>query len=192
MKSGLAIPVLAIAAGLSFGQTKESVDLFLNRRDASSELLGRATPLASEIFKKIGVRLNWHSGELPAGKAGFGIRTTEHAPESATPEALASARLTGSGGVEITVYKDRLQRFLSDRPSLAGVAAAYVLAHELAHAMQGVARHSESGIMKARWGDLDFQGMVFHKLMFAPVDVELIHHGLAALLGTGSTEALNR
>jgi len=45
--------------------------------------------------------------------------------------------------------------------------------------MQGVARHSESGILKANWSRQDFQAMVFHKLAFTPLDVELIHRGLA-------------
>jgi len=59
------------------------------------------------------------------------------------------------------------------------VAAAYVLAHELAHAMQGVARHAESGIMKAHRSNEDYQDMFFHNLVFTTNDVELIHRGLA-------------
>jgi hypothetical protein len=87
--------------------------------------------------------------------------------------------VTDAAAVEITVYKDRIRRFLDGHASLKGVAAGYVLAHELAHAMQGVARHSESGIMKAQWSGEDFTAMVYHKLAFTPVDVELIHRGLA-------------
>ena len=45
--------------------------------------------------------------------------------------------------------------------------------------MQGVARHSESGILKANWSREDCQAMVFHKLAFTQLDVELIHRGLA-------------
>ena len=85
----------------------------------------------------------------------------------------------GSSGTEITVYKDRLQRFLAGRTSLGGVAAGYVLAHDLAHAMQGAARHSESGILKPNWSSEDCQARVFHKLAFSPLDIELIHRGLA-------------
>jgi hypothetical protein len=139
--------------------------------------------LASGIFDQIGVRLVWHNGELPAANSAsqpvFAIRTLEHPLESATSTALASARIVGSAGTEITIYKDRLQRFLADHGSVAGVAAGYVLAHELAHVMQGVARHSESGILKANWSREDCQAMVFHKLAFTQLDVELIHRGLA-------------
>ena len=85
----------------------------------------------------------------------------------------------GASGTEITVYKDRLQRFLADTPVCRKVAAGYVLAHELAHVMQGVARHSESGIMKARWAREDCDAMASHQLAFTQSDVELIHQGLA-------------
>lgn len=184
---------LTVLAGPGFAQSRLQVDIYLSSRDASSLLLGPGTPLATDIFKKIGVRLNWHDGALPESKAGIGIRTAEHAPESASPEALASSRLAGSAGVEITVYQDRVQHFLAAHGNLARVAVPYVLAHELAHAMQGVARHSETGIMKAHWSDLDFQEMVFHKLAFTPADVDLIHQCVAAHLGsTASTYGANR
>ena len=110
------------------------------------------------------------------------IRTLEHAPESAAPEALAASRLLDSSRVEIMVYQDRLQRFLDSYRTLARVAVAYVLAHELAHAMQGVPRHSESGILKAHWSEQDYQDMVFHKLVFTAADVELLHKGLGLQL----------
>jgi hypothetical protein len=165
----------------------DAIDVYVSGRDGSSLLLGSGRPLAAAIFNRISVRLNWHTGELQAGQRAFGIRTLEQAPESATCGALASARLVGSSGTEITVYKDRVQRFLDNHSNLAGVAAGYVLAHELAHAMQGVARHSESGILKAQWSNDDYQEMIFQKLAFASVDVELIHQGLAFQLAIGAT-----
>jgi hypothetical protein len=167
---------------------RQTVDVYLNGQDASSLLLGPGKPLASRIFQKIGVRLNWRTGELPARQAAFGIRTARHAPESANGEALAASLLSGAAGVEITVYEDRLRRFLNAHPSLAGVGAGYVLVHELAHAMQGKARHSASGIMKAHWDTPDFQEMLFQKLAFTAEDVDSIHEGLAArLLGNNAT-----
>ena len=65
---------------------------------------------------------------------------------------------------------------------------AYVLAHELAHAMQGVARHSESGILKAHWSNADCVEMAFHTLAFTQFDVELIHRGLAFQLANRRSE----
>jgi len=187
-------------------------DVYLSNRDGSSELLGPGTVVASGIFAKIGVHLRWHLGELPATRSAagdgaiqkvFGIRTLEHAPESATPDALASARIVGLSGTEITVYKDRLQSFLDRHPDLVRAAgsgvglllrdsvAGYVLTHELAHVMQGVARHSEFGILKAQWSNADFKDMIFHKLAFTNFDVDLIHRGLALQLANVAATASN-
>src|SRR5580692_9280860 len=191
MRSQLTTVVLlaAIGGGGMYAAEKSRTvvyfsDVYISDRDASAQLLKPGKVLASGIFEKIGVHVNWRTGELSAtrGDAGnetlrkaFGIRTLEHAPESATPGALASARIVGAAGTEITVYKDRVLRFLDNHSNLAGVGAGYVLAHELAHVMQGVGRHSESGILKAQWSNADFEEMVFHKLAFTNFDVDLIH-----------------
>jgi len=175
--------ILAVAAWPALGRSGavaiDTVDVYFCGRDGSSLLLGSGKPLAAAIFQKIGIHINWHTGELPAGLRAFGIRTLEQAPKSATSGALASTRLEGWSGTEIAIYKDRVQRFLDDHSNLAAVAAGYILAHELAHAMQGAPRHSESGILKAQWSNDDYQEMIFQKLAFAAVDVELIHRGLA-------------
>jgi hypothetical protein len=174
------VVLLAVMGGASLkAAEKAAVDVYMCDRDGSPLLLGRGMALASALFDRIGVRLHWRTGELPAGQNALGIRTVEHAPESATAGALASTHLLGAFGTEVTVYGDRMRRLFDDRPSLREVAAAYVLAHELAHAMQGVARHSESGIMKAQWSRDDYQEMVFHKLRFSATDVALIHFGLS-------------
>jgi hypothetical protein len=156
--------------------------VYVDDKDDSSWLLGPGKPIATELFKRVGVRLTWHEGEVPTGQFGLMIRTAERAPTSASGEALAATRILGLTR-EIIVYKDRLESFLELHSSLRKVARAYVLTHELAHAMQGIGRHSDSGVMKAHWSDQDFQEMVFLKLGFAPPDVELIHKGLAADTG---------
>lgn len=188
---GLDNPQVVPIAGPGFGQSRPAtVDIYVNSNDDSARLLGPGTPMASGIFKNIGVRLNWHKGGMRPAPNAFAIRTLEHAPESATPEALAATRLSDPSRAEITVYEDRLQRFLEGHRTLAGVAVGYVLAHELAHVMQGVARHSESGILKAHWSDQDFTDMVFHKLVFTPSDVELIHKGVALLMTSGQPQSV--
>jgi hypothetical protein len=194
------VVLLAVMGGGSMYAAEQTrVDVYLSNRDDSAQLLGAGKILASGIFEKIGVHVNWRTGELSAtrGDAGnqtlrkaFGIRTLEHAPESATAGALASARIVGAAGTEITVYKDRVLRFLDNHSNLAGVGAGYVLAHELAHEMQGVSRHSEAGILKAQWSNDDFEEMIFHKLVFTNFDVELIHKGLALQLANSASAAV--
>lgn len=177
---------LAPAAGKMRIKVLVTVDVYISDRSDSSQIWPGA-PLASAIFAGIGVRLRWHTGELPpAGNGGgngavppvFGIRTVDHAPKSATSGALASARPFGSHGAEITVYGDRARFFLEGHPTLRGAAPGYILAHELAHVMQGVARHSESGILKAGWSGDDYKEMTYHKLTLTHSDVLLIHQGL--------------
>jgi hypothetical protein len=202
MRSQLTTVVLlaVMGSGSMYAAEQTRVDVYLSNRDDSAQLLGAGKILASGMFEKIGVHVNWRTGELSAtrGDAGnetlrkaFGIRTLKHAPESATAGALASARIVGAAGTEITVYKDRVLRFLDNHSNLAGVGAGYVLAHELAHVMQGVVRHSESGILKAQWSNDDFEEMIFHKLVFTNFDVELVHKGLALQLANSASAAVS-
>jgi hypothetical protein len=203
MKLQFKVLILAAVAWPAFGESRLAVvDVYVNGRDDSAQLLGPGKLLASSIFQRIGVHVNWRTGELgtvPVSKLepAFGIRTLERAPDLATPGALASARLVGSSGTEISVYEDRVRHFLDSHSNLAGVAAGYVLAHELAHAMQGVPRHSEAGILKAQWSNADFQEMIYQRLVFTNLDVDLIHEGLAIQLasvlsaaGSGAPPAL--
>jgi hypothetical protein len=180
--------ILAAIAWPGLGQSRPAaVDVYLSSL-GDSWLLEPGTPLADTIFKKIGVRLSWHTGEPRASQGAIGIRAVKRAPNSASWDALASAQLLGSSGAEITVYEDRVRRVLDEHRNLAEVATGYLLAHELAHVMQGVARHSESGILKAQWSSDDWNAMMFHKLAFTDSDVELIHRGLALQLANRRSE----
>jgi hypothetical protein len=177
-----------LAQALAIAQT-QAVEIYVNSHDDSDRLLGPSRPMVSDVFRKIGVLLTWRKGDVPARRNALGIRTEEHAPASASAEALAATELRASTSPGITIYEDRLQAFWIAGSLPAPVAAGYVLAHELTHAIQGVARHSDSGIMKAHWSESDFQQMMFRKLEFAPVDVDLIHRGLAAMTTTPSATA---
>lgn len=185
-----AVLAAALSMATLFGAEKTQVDIYINNHDDSALLLGSGTVVASGIYEKIGVHLNWRSGEPKAamqGRTVYSIRTLAHAPETVTGGALASSELLASGGTEITIYKDRMARFLDNNQSLRSVAAGYVLAHELAHLMQGVARHSDAGILRAHWTPEEYKEMFFHKLAFTQTDVELIHKGLARALTTETT-----
>ena len=54
------------------------------------------------------------------------------------------------------------------------------MVHEIAHLLQGIQRHSDTGIMKARWKADDLGGMRKAPLPFIQQDVDLIYSGLAA------------
>jgi hypothetical protein len=51
------------------------------------------------------------------------------------------------------------------------------MVHEITHIQQGVDRHSNSGVMKARWTDKDYAAMAWKPLPFTPEDILLIHLG---------------
>jgi hypothetical protein len=188
------LPMVILLATIGAGSTPADdttrVNVYINDCDDSALLLRSGELLAGSIFEKIDVHLNWRTGQVPATRGAardvtlsnvFEIRTLQHALQSASPDALASARIAGWSGAEITVYKDRLQRFLDCHRNLPGIEVAgvgYVLAHELAHVMQGIPRHSQVGILKAEWSNADIQEMIYHTLDFTAFDAALIHRGL--------------
>lgn len=56
---------------------------------------------------------------------------------------------------------------------------AHVLVHEITHILQGTCRHSDTGIMKARWTHQDYMEMGQKPLSFTEKDLQLIRTGLA-------------
>ncbi len=77
----------------------------------------------------------------------------------------------------IRVFYDRVEAISLVRTP---VVLGYVLAHEITHVLQGICRHSDTGIMKAHWVPADFMAMMWHRVNFEEVDVDLIQRGLTA------------
>lgn len=179
MRFLLQVGILAAVAWPVLGQSRMTlVDVYLNGHDDSEVLLWPGRTLASGLFEKVGVHLKWHTGQPPVGQTGFGIRTIACAPASVSRGALASARLLGASGADISIYADRILPLPAQFHIQPDVVSGYVMAHELAHVMQGLARHSEWGILKAQWSREDYGSMTLRRLAFTPRDVELIHLGL--------------
>ena len=94
-------------------------------------------------------------------------------------------------GTHIEIFSDRVVAVGGGvREDLLG----HVLAHEITHVLQGSARHSDSGLMKANWDRADLAWMKSHcHLSFTDLDGQLIYAGLAARGATASTvTAVNR
>jgi hypothetical protein len=127
------------------------------------------------MFAGIGVEIDWQSNvnQCPAG--GIRIHLSFHTPESLKPGALAYAK--PYEGTNILLLYDRIAEIPCRRqiPYVLG----HVLAHEITHILQGISRHSASGVMKARWTINDLAGMSIHPLRFEEEDVDLIYQGLA-------------
>ena len=140
-------------------------------------LQSTALPEASKIFAEIGVRIDWlpHTRDCDAIE-GIVVSLSDETPATKYPGAWAYAR--PYEGIHIEVFYDRMQKKMGNAgaPRL----LAYVLAHEITHILQGVDRHSETGIMKAFWDEGDYFDMGRGRLKFTPSDIRLIRLGLDA------------
>jgi hypothetical protein len=141
--------------------------------------LNRAQVLANEIFGGVGVKIDWRRGQPSRSQSRsekpIVVEMTTDIPRALPPDALAFAR--PYEGVHITVFYDRLRA--ATEPELTPNLLAHVLVHEITHILQGTCRHSDTGIMKARWTHTDYMEMGQKPLSFTEEDVQLITTGLA-------------
>jgi hypothetical protein len=173
------VAVIAVAIGTS-AQAAQRPDgrvtvYFRDNPSVPDPVKSIAKVLASEMFAGIGVRIDWRSGQ-PAASSPHGaiaIELVTETPGTFLPGALAYAQ--PYEGIHIQVFYDRIKY----KPAPAELLA-HVLVHEITHVLQGISRHSDSGIMKANWGGDDFQRMRYKPLSFAEEDVVLTHRGLEA------------
>jgi hypothetical protein len=136
----------------------------------------RAQALASKIFAGIGVALQWGRGLRGCPAQAILISLRYMTPSTLEPAALAYA--LPYEGAHIVVFYDRIahNQVQGDPSILLG----HVVAHEITHILQGTARHSDRGIMKARWNRHDFDDMKWKPLPFADQDIQRIYFGIEA------------
>lgn len=137
-----------------------------------------AESIASHIFAEAGVRIKWQFGEPRRREQHMPIiiELSSNTPETLAPGALASARVYE--GIHIGVFCDRIKTTVRGSDRLGTFLLAHVMAHEIAHIIEGIDRHSETGLMKASWTHTEIEGMSVRSLSLAPEDVQLIHKGL--------------
>ncbi len=162
---------------------------------APPDLLRDGQETASNIFAGIHVQLRWvqlmWTGQMQqasnavtdcvgeAATHNLAVEIVPHAPASFSDVALAMALPHADSGVRITIFYDRVEPLLGGHHAPEATILGYVLAHEIAHVLQGIARHSETGIMRARWTDNDLKLMGIRALTFTPEDIQLIRRRLA-------------
>ena len=149
-----------------------------------------AKQMAAQIFATAHVRLEWHDGlgqrSCPAGAIQI---TVENASDpKRLPGSVAYA--LPFEGTHIHVFYDRLQAMAlgQRRPHL----LALVLVHEITHMLQGICRHSETGVMKAYWHEREYNEITIKPLTFTDADIELIQLGLAARAPTVAVNAAQK
>jgi hypothetical protein len=138
-------------------------------------LLRVAQGMASKMFTDIDVNIDWRHGLRDCPAQGIVISLTYNTPDTLYPGSLAYA--APYEGTHVRLFCDRIIRFHD--VGLEAHLLAHVLAHEITHILQGICRHSDSGVMKAQWDSHDFDQMLFKSLAFTNVDIRLIHAGLA-------------
>jgi hypothetical protein len=192
MKLTAMIVVAAIIAVTSRGAkaktvTGRSVTVYCRDNNSTPERFeGSAMMLASEIFLNIGVRLHWRLGEPSRREAGsIQIEVVTGTPETFMPGALAYA--LPYEGVHIRIFWDRISSY-----SNPGDVLAHVMAHEITHILQGEARHSAKGIMKAKWSPEDLNAMAIRPLSFSDEDVSLIYRGMDRREGQALADSIAR
>jgi hypothetical protein len=128
------------------------------------------------MFARIGVSVKWRYGKPPHGDTeATAVSLVSRVPDH--PGALAYSTILPHAAGRVFVFADRVKETVE--PHVVPALLAHVLAHEITHVLEGVDRHSETGVMKAHWTRQDYRAMADQSLEFAPADVDMIHYGLA-------------
>jgi hypothetical protein len=150
----------------------------------------RAKFWASRLLADAGIALEWHDGapDSGVGPEVVGITVVAKAPPDydlpPKRNALASALPYATGPVRIQVYYDRLMDYVAAFGVRAPMVVGHVFAHEIGHVLEGIARHSEKGLMRARWSADDLWRITRYGLPFAAEDRFLMRSRLERAEGS--------
>jgi hypothetical protein len=173
----VAIAVLTAEAALAGGKSVARINVCIEH-SIDGNILSHGEINAYAILGRAGIQLEFHNL-----KSGFCasrpdrtvvVNVSESTPETLEPGALAHS--LPYEGVHIQVFFDRIRAQVRVDP---GVLMGYVLVHEITHILQGVARHSDSGIMKARWDSTEYCAINLRALFLTKEDIRLIGDGVS-------------
>ena len=142
------LAVLVALAGLSLSaEAAVAIDskVTVCTEGGNPVLLWRPKNLVSEMFAGIDVEIDWRSRDCPADA----IHITLQMLTSPSQEPGALAYAMPYEGIHIMIFYDRVQKTVE--PSRVPALMAHVIAHEIAHILEGISRHSKTGLMKAQW-----------------------------------------
>jgi hypothetical protein len=165
----------AVARGI---ETRQKLTVCVRVKTVERYMIrSSAQDLTTRMFAGIGISLEWKAWDraCESSQAPVFIELSSGAPDEIKPDALAYALPYQS---HITVFLDRIETM-----ECPAIVLAHVMAHEITHVVQGIARHSDTGLMKAHWTSKDFFAMRRRPLPFAREDVILLYIGLVAREG---------
>jgi hypothetical protein len=187
----LFVPI-AICGAAAKASTEPAVVLYVNNgQKIRGFTLGLAQKKVNAIFASAGVPLTWKSGtprkslrtaaDCAWRPIEIGVDFVSGPPADTSPDAFARSFPYAEHGFRIEVFVDRLEAAMRLRPLLLTGHLAYVLAHEITHLLQGIVRHSDTGIMRGRWSEDEYQQMLMARpLPFEPIDISLIQEGMSS------------
>jgi len=165
-------------AGAAYGREPQKLPVYvrLGTTDRLS-IVPLAQIYAARMFAEIGIQLEWKAEKRPAecSQPPISIEVAAETGREIRPGVLAFAFYNDT---RITVFLDRVEKF-----ECPAIVLAHVLVHEITHILQGTDRHSEAGVMKARWISHDYSEMRHQPLPFTAEDLELIYQGLSKRVG---------
>jgi len=157
------------------------------RASLDGTVLSTARDEASRLLAEAGVALDWRRGAPDEG--GVGPETVVITFVAAAPmnfrhgvnaNALAAARPYGPSS-EISVFTDRVTLYYQPYPEIGrGRVLGHVLAHEIVHVLEGVARHSDTGLMVGNWSWRELRDVTTRGLHLAEEDRRLVSFGIEA------------
>ena len=175
-----AMMTMAVMAGVmveggAAGQTTKQ-KIIVCTEGGAGFVESKARAIASGMFADIDIAIDWRQGFRGCLPLGILISFSSATPAALHPGVLAYA--LPYEGTRIVIFYDRVLKAVHS--ALIPRLLAHVLVHEITHILQGVSRHSDDGVMKARWDGSDYSAMSSKPLAFASEDIGLIHRGLAA------------
>jgi hypothetical protein len=184
-----------LAAGADLGSTGDCVTIYVaNPFNVPWIAVNSARATTTNIFRDIGVSVHW--AQSPNGRreqtcAAVEVRFDPESPATLRPGAMAYAQIRRNNGPQVHILTDRIFHS-SPNPSelrYQGALLGHVIAHEVGHVLEGVARHSEQGLMKENWTFQEVLGMAAKNLPFASIDANLIHAGISRTREANKPEA---
>jgi hypothetical protein len=156
-------------------------------QEADGITVAGAQAITRRMFADIGVDLIWHNSARFCNahpRQTIVINLVDEAPKTLHPGVLAYALPFERRHINVFYNRVNLWNAVATRNLLARV-----FAHEITHMLQVLIRHSETGIMKARWDKDDYLHMET-RLAFTEEDVRWIHRGLATRTAQPPSETM--
>ena len=177
-----------VSTGESARRNQYRVKVHLNcTADVPATVLWPSQEITRDLFARIGVRLVWGPGHWHASQASgvaskgepiqreFAIEISPRVPKGFDQDALAFAMPYGDTSLGVMIFYNRVKLLLQQhRTTPEAVIFGHILAHEIGHVLERINRHSETGVMRARWTEDDFTQMAAGRLRFTSVDAALI------------------